>query len=237
MEGFKLRLAHPLSQHLIAQAKNLDTPSAHLQFNYHDSPTKTKALEEFLGKAGTLTLVRYARESKVQTEEHYLTLAITKSGKQLPSELATRLLDLPATVVDSHNHEPASLDKQINKEIAKLQKDTKQRDAMYLREEGVKLDGWAADMRRSARMKIAKLDKEIRELKRKIRQAQDVELELKLRQRLRQVEKSRDSHELEYRHKIRDIETKTDELLDTIEASLQAKESVDNIFNITWQLA
>ena len=83
---------------------------------------------------------------------------------------------------------------------------------------------------------MTKLDKEIRQLKKDIRHINDVEQELKTRQRLRKLERRRDDHELDYRIKLKEIDKKTDSLLDTIEQSLQANEKIECLYEIEWEL-
>lgn len=233
--GYKLRIQHPLSQHILTESKNVDTPSKKLVFDYGNSGKKAKALEEYIGSSGTLKLLKYSLASNAQSEEHFVALAQTSHGKHIPKELSARLLDLD--VASMHENPKLKDTSQLeNKAVSKLRNDTKKRDSEYLKEEGQKLDAWAADMRRAAKVKITKLDKEIRELKKHVRHANDVEEELRIRQQLRKLERRRDEHEFNYRQKLKEIDEKTDELLDTIEATLQSKEEIETIFEVEWEL-
>ena len=234
-DGYKLRLQHPLAEHVLSIAKSSQTPRAKLIFDYSSSQKKAKALEEFIGQSGTLSLVRYALESPAQYEEHFLPLAITTRGKQLPPDLAGRLLDMPVRHISEVSYVKDMLEF-IDKSIKELREKTRKRDSEYLKEEGQKLDAWAADMRRAAKLKMTKLDKDIRQLKKDIRHINDVEQELKTRQRLRKLERKRDDHEFDYRVKLKEIDKKTDELLDTIEQSLQANEKIECLYEIEWEL-
>lgn len=233
--GYKLRLQHPLAEHILQTAKKSDTPRAKLVFDYSASERKTKALEEFIDQSGTLSLIRYALESPAQQEEHFLPLAITSRGKQLNPELTGRLLEIPVANIAPETHVKDMQD-YIDKSVKELREQTRKRDSEYLKEEGQKLDAWAADMRRAAKLKMTKLDKEIRQLKKDIRHFNDVEQELKTRQKLRKLERKRDDHELDYRIKLKEIDKKTDALLDTIEQSLQANEKIECLYEIEWEL-
>lgn len=233
--GYKLRLQHPLAESILEKAKKTETPRAKVVFDYSASERKTKALEQFIGQSGTLSLIRYALESPAQSEEHFLPLAITTRGKQLQPELAGRLLEMPAINISQISHVKDMQDF-IDKSVKELREKTRKRDSEYLKEEGQKLDAWAADMRRAAKLKMTKLDKEIRQLKKDIRHLNDVEQELKTRQRLRKLERRRDDHELDYRIKLKEIDKKTDALLDTIEQSLQANEKIECLYEIEWEL-
>lgn len=233
--GYKLRLAHPLTQHILLQAKNHRASPASIVFNYSGATSKSRGLEKWLNQSGSLTVALHTRSSKAQTEEHLLVTARTDNDEQLPTELAQKILDLPAQV----EHELPVLNpdkKQVQQEIQLLTKKLRKRDTTYFREQADKFDAWAADMRRSARMKISKLDKAIRSIRQEIRHETDIEQELKHRQKLRKLEKSRDMHELDYRKKVREIDTQTDELLDTIEQSLEAIETTEYLFTIQWRL-
>lgn len=233
--GHKLRLQDPLVESTLVLAKSAETPPAKLVLDYSSSDRKTKALEEFIGQTGTLHFIRYTLESSAQYEEHYLALAVTNRGKYVTSELASRLLDIPVTSIEGAT-QVKDIQDYVDKSITELRDQTRKRDADYLKEEGQKFDAWAEDMRRAAKLKMSKLDKQIRQLKKDIRQINEVELELKARQQLRKLERRRDEHEFEYRKKLKEIDRKTDSLLDTIEESIKANEKVECLFAIEWEL-
>jgi ERCC4-related helicase len=234
-QGYKLRLQHPLVEYILDHAKTVDTPRAKIVFDYNASKKKTKALENYINQGGTLALIRYALESPAQYEEHFLPLAVTTRGKHIPPDLAGRLLEIPTSSIEHVSH-VKDIQDYIDKSIEDLRATTRKRDSEYLKEEGQKLDAWAADMRRAAKLKMTKLDKDIRQLKKDIRHINDVEQELKTRQRLRKLERKRDDHEFDYRVKLKEIDKKTDELLDTIEQSLQANEKIECLYEIEWEL-
>ena len=236
-EGITYRLQHPLAEHIINTKKKKKTPPAEIIFDYTGSQKTAKALEKHINNYGTLHIFRYSLNSKAQTEEHFIPVCKTNTGELIDAELVNRMLELPtcaiATISDLESVSQSELTQIKNKYRAK----TKKRDKEYLKEESTKLDAWAADMRRAAKSKMTKLDNDIRELRKKVRTAEDIEEQLAVRQQLRKLEKRRDEHEFNYRLKIREIDEKTDALLDTIENSLKATESLDEIFSITWRLA
>lgn len=235
-EGITYRLQHPLAERLLDRAKSRLTPPARLRFQLSSSDKKIKALERHIGDSGTLHMYRFALESKAQTEEKFLSVLKDSLGQTLDGELAERLLEIPAVVVRQQVR-PLALDKsELDKMKAANKAEARKRDKEYLREESTKFDAWAADMRRAAKSKMTKFDSEIRELRSSIRLLDDLEEQLAARQKLRKLEKRRDEHEYDYRKQIRDIDEKTDELLATIEASLQATETLEEVFTIEWEL-
>jgi len=234
-EGHKIRLHHPIAIHTLENAKAAPTPGARLTFVYTGSNMINKAMEPHIGDSGTLTIQRYALSSEVQTEEHFIVIAKTRTGKLIPSDVAERMLELPAMMTEIKEI-TGNYATELNSAVTSLKKKTRERDQTYLKEEGTKLDAWAADMRRAAKAKISKLDGQIRELKKDVRAVVDIESELAIRQQLRKLEKRRDEQEFDYRQKIKEIDTKTDELLDIISNSLQATESLEEIYTVEWGL-
>ena len=157
-------------------------------------------------------------------------------GEDIQAELAERMLELPGLVVRDTIPAMETDKKELDALLTHHRSETRKRDKNYLKEESAKLDAWAADMRRSAKSRMTRLDNEVRELRSTIRLADDIEDQLKTRQNLRRLEKRRDEQEYEYRKQIREIEEKTDALLDIVESSLQATESLERFLSIKWRL-
>ncbi len=234
--GITYRLQHPLAEHVLDLAKHTETTDSEITFQYTSSQKKVKALEGYIGHTGTLDIYCYKLISKAQTEERYIPIFKDADGTQIEPELANRLLELPAGITKENAHVPEIAMKELESHLVKLRGEIRKRDKEYLREESTKLDAWAADMRRAAKNRMTKLDNEIREVRATVRLTDDIEDQLTVRQRLRKLEKRRDEQEYEYRKQIREIEGKTDELLDIVEESLKASESFEKLFSINWRL-
>lgn len=235
-EGITYRLQHPLAQFVLETAMSATTPPSEVLFNYTGSQKKIKALEKYINNYGSMHIYRYTLSSDAQSEEHFIPICSASTGEELDLELANRILELPvhgnltSTSIDNLDSEKLDAIK------TKYRSEVRKRDKDYLKEESTKLDAWASDMRRVAKAKMTKLDSEIRELRKTVRLVDDVEKQLTQRQRLRKLEKRRDEHEYDYRKKMREIDEKTDQLLDTIEASLKSTESLEEVFRITWRI-
>jgi len=92
------RLAHPLAQHLIAQAKAHPLPPAVMTFDYVHAPNKISVLEALPVKQGWLQLSRLSVESPSQAEDHLLWTVLTDDGQWLETDIARRLFQLPGQV-------------------------------------------------------------------------------------------------------------------------------------------
>jgi adenine-specific DNA-methyltransferase len=95
-EAHLYRLAHPLAQHVLTQAKGRVLPPAEIVFDYTQYRPTISILEPLVGQGGTLLLSLLTVQALDQVEDYLIVAAMTDSGHLLDEEQAHRLLRLPA---------------------------------------------------------------------------------------------------------------------------------------------
>jgi adenine-specific DNA-methyltransferase len=137
------RLAHPMAQHVLAQARNRTLPPAEIVFDYtHYLPT-VSILESLVGQGGSLQLSLLTVQALDQIEDYLLFAAVTESGDPLEEEQARRLLRLPASScrpLSSTLSENAQLALLTARRQEAILKDVSQRNAAFFEAEANKLD-------------------------------------------------------------------------------------------------
>jgi len=229
------RMNHPLAEAVLNKAKELETPDGDIEFIYTGAHNKISVLENYVGGEGILTVKKYTRESDVQSEEYYLVLANTISGAEIPSEVAVKLLNLPAKF-SQKQISYTDFSKTEKDEIEKIEDETKQRDNLLMNEEFVRIEARANDIRRGFRLKIKKLEADIRQLKKDYRLETDIKKKLDIQRQQILMHRKLDEEESQYRQKSRAVDDEMLELNDTIRASIEAKSNIQTVFTINWKL-
>ena len=167
-EAYLYRLAHPLAQHVLTQAKSRALPPAEIVFDYtHYRPT-VSVLEPLVGQSGALLLSLLTVQSLDQVEDYLMVAAMTEGGHPLDEEQAHRLLRLPAR--DCHTlstlpaSEPLASLTALRQEA--ILKTISQRNATFFEAEANKLDGWTDDLKAGLEREIKDLDRQIKEARR-----------------------------------------------------------------------
>ena len=235
--GITYRLQHPLAKKLINESKTVITNQAEVHFDLTHSDVNVSRLKPLLNHGGNLFLYRYALEGGVENQEYFIFIWQDENGDYLDSDLADRMFDLPATVIENQNLNLTVAKKHLNKMVQERHKEIEKRNQIYLKEENTRVENWADDVMRGEKMKINKLDKEIKNLRQEARLSQDTAEELHLRQQIRKLSNKLLDAEDKYRQTRKELNTKIDEILDTIEAQLKSKEKIEEIFAIKWYLS
>lgn len=235
-ESINYRFQHPLAQKVLKDSKRQNVAPALIEFNYSQGNLNITRLKPLIGKEGQLFLYRYALESKVENQEYYIFIWQDSEGNLLDDDLADKLLDLPAKVIKQLDDSPKADTKILNKITAQKKKEIEKRNHEYLREESEKVENWADDVMKTARLKIKKIDQEIKNLRAEARLAQDVETEFTIRQKIKKLTNRQFDEEDAFRQKRKEINEKTDEILDTIKSQLKSQEVIEEVFAINWKL-
>ena len=93
--SFLYRLSHPLGEHVISQAKAIDTAVSHLAFDVSHHPARLHLIESLKGSHGYLMLKQLYVES-YEEEEYLLFSAIDQNGKVLDQETCEKLFSCQA---------------------------------------------------------------------------------------------------------------------------------------------
>lgn len=228
------RVGHPLAQYLIDDLGGQELAGAELKFDYSSSPQQSQSLESLVGKAGELALYKLLING-YDSEDHLVFVGHTDTGEALSQEQMQRLFNLDSQIEQSdiivHDFEKAYQTRKTE-----LLSDVEGRYATFFEQEMDKLDNWADDKRKALKGNLKDFDGQIKDLKKHIRSAKNLPEKLAFQRRSQKLEKQRDEAWREYDQQAKEIETKKDGLLDTIEGKLKMDIQDQCLFTIKWNV-
>ncbi len=213
----------------------MDLSGHHIQFDYSRHTQTAVTLETLIGKQGELALYKLSIQG-ADSEDHLLFVGMDESGEHLSQDQIQRLFQLPATL----EAESAVSEKQCNEAYqtrkTEILSAVEARYAQFFELEMNKLDNWADDKRKGLKSNLKELDDQLRELKRQIRQASSLPEKLALQRKARKIETKREEAWRDYDLQAREIETRKDQLLDTVEEKLSTDVSDEMLFQLSWEV-
>ena len=233
---FLYRLSHPLGEHVLAQARDADTPAAEIHFDISRHPTRIAVVEALRGKRGYLTLTRLTIES-YEREEHLLFSGFTDDGAALDPETMEKLFQcgghvagtatIPDTVsrrlaAESERHAQATLSRSL------------EQNNRYFHEAREKLERWADDMVLSAEKALADTKEQIKALRRQARQATTLAEQHAIQEKLQKLERQQRRQRQEIFRIEDEIMEKRDQLIDQLEKRLAQRTQAETLFTIRW---
>lgn len=228
------RVGHPLAQYLINHVVGKSLVSAQLTFDYSNSPQKSYSLESLVGQNGELALYKFLING-TDSEDHLVFVGHTGSGEPLSQEQMQRLFSLEAQIGES-GIATQDFDDAYQSRKAELLGDVEGRYAEFFEQEMDKLDNWADDKRNALKGNLKDYDGQIKELKKLIRGAKNLPEKLAYQRRSQKLEKQRDEAWREYDQQAKEIETRKDSLLDSIEGKLKMEVQDQCLFTIQWNV-
>jgi len=237
-EAHLYRLAHPLAQHVLTQAKERILPPAEIVFDYTHYHSTVSILEPLVGQSGALLLSLLTIQSLDQVEDYLIVAAMTDGGQALDEEQAHRLLRLPARDCSIWANPPASepLSALTALHQGAILKTISQRNAAFFEAEANKLDGWADDLKAGLEREIKELDRQIREARRAATAAFTLEEKLEAQKRIKAIEAQRNTRRRALFDAQDDIDRRREQLIAEIESKLEQKTTLLELFTIRWQL-
>ncbi|TSE35521.1 SNF2-related protein [Tepidimonas charontis] len=233
---FLYRLSHPLGEHVLAQARDADTPAAEILFDISRHPTRIAVVEALRGKRGYLTLTRLTIES-YEREEYLLFSGLTDDGAALDQETMEKLFQcgghvagtatIPDTVsrrlaAESERHAQATLSRSL------------EQNNRYFHEAREKLERWADDMVLSAEKALADTKEQIKALRRQARQATTLAEQHAIQEKLQKLERQQRRQRQEIFRIEDEIMEKRDQLIDQLEQRLAQRTQAETLFTIRW---
>lgn len=233
---FLYRLSHPLGEHVLAQARDADTPAAEIHFDITRHPTRIAVVEALRGKRGYLTLTRLTIES-YEREEYLLFSGFTDDGAALDQETMEKLFQcggcvagtatIPDTVsrrlaAESERHAQATLSRSL------------EQNNRYFHEAREKLERWADDMVLSAEKALANTKEQIKALRRQARQATTLAEQHAIQEKLQKLERQQRRQRQEIFRIEDEIMEKRDQLIDQLEKRLAQRTHAETLFTIRW---
>lgn len=232
------RVGHPLAQHLIKEASNLDTPSKELSFDYSNSPTKIAYLEQFIGQSGWMQVTKVEIDS-FEKEDYIIAAACTDDGEVLDSEMALLLFSLHAT-----EGQEVDIDSSIKTQLNELHFTTKQdiintnasKNNDFFDVEMDKLDQWAEDMKISLEKEIRDIDAEIKLRKAEAKKTMNLEAKVKAQRAIKDLESKRSEKRKRLFLAQDEVDERKENLLSEIEDRLNQSITETELFTIRWKL-
>lgn len=233
------RIWHPLAENVIQECLVYDTRDTEIIFDYSKSGKNISMVKGLLWKAGWIELKKVTVEA-FESEDILIFSAITDDWTIIDQETIEKLFwingierssyfppteDLRNLLVSQYEHEK---DRRLKK------MDT--RNMQYFEEENEKLAKWGDDRKLALKNEMKDLEDEIKEQKKKIRNAWSLPDKLSSQKELRVLEKKFDDAETEYQIAKKEIDKEKDLLIERIEARLHSRVDEDLIFQIRFSI-
>ncbi|MGD9578650.1 MAG: SNF2-related protein [Syntrophorhabdus sp.] len=234
-QGHHYRLQHPLAQHLLRLSTEKKLPAVELVFDYSNTPKNISILKPFLGQQGTLQATKLT-VSALDTEDYLVVAAVTDSGDHLDNEQARRLFDLHASVEQVKGQLAHVVEDVFVEEKNKILTIIADRNATFFEEEMDKLERWASDLKIELEYELKDLDKEIKAMKREARQAANLEAKVSLHKKAKELEKKRNTKRRHLFEAQDEIDSRKEELIESVEERLRQTTDEDILFSIRWRI-
>lgn len=234
------RPSHPLGEHVIDKAKDFSlSHMGGIVFDITGHPTRIAVVEDLKGKSGVLRLDRLNIRS-FDKDEYLLFAAVADDGEELDQETCEKLFDCTAhkdvSVETSPGNAKGLLDRAMKQRTANAIEETETRNQRHFNEEREKLDKWVRDVEIAAEKELKDTKARIREFQREANRTTDMDEQLKLQERIRDLEKKK----RKFRRDIFDIqdeaEEKRDQLIDNLRKRMEQESSSENLFTIRWRV-
>lgn len=235
---FLYRLSHPLGEYVLAEAKALATPTAHLVFDVTNYPTRLLAVEALRGKSGFLTLTLLRIES-FETEEYLLFSGFTEDGSSLDQETVEKMFACGCYIRDQ-SHVPEAVAGKLSAEVERHAKGTinasLELNNEHFRQAREKLETWADDMIVSAERELRDTKDKIKALRRQARQATSLAEEKDVQEQIRSLEQKQRRQRKEIFAKEDEIAEKRDALIEQLEQRMSRETVAEPLFTIGWSV-
>lgn len=236
--GHFLKVEPPLVTNLIHTAKQKNLSTSEVIFNYNSYGAQLANLRQIRGKSGWLRLSKL-KISSIETVEKLIFSAVTDDDVTLDQQQCERLMLIPATQGASAWLDApmrAKLDKAEEKARSVHLEEAHRINEDYYLEEQEKLDRWADDSKEALQQELKRLEKDIKEAKKKARALKKLEEKTAAQRHVKKLEKEHDKKMMEFFETRKEVDEKTDELLEQVEAKLEIIHKSDEIFSIRWKL-
>ena len=234
--GQDYRLNHPLGEWCLDYCKQVDTPIAHVQFDYSQHPTKLSVLAQYLGQSGLLWIDKLGFYGENQTQEQLVFTARTDTGEWLDEDFCHKLLSISAQILPNLVNLPDDLSANAKQAINGMTAKHTETQTVLLKQESERLDKWAEDKIKAAQEAIVEVSDKIKQVKREKNQASNLDQLADFEKQLQNLEKKR----RQLRSSIFDVEDeiseKRDELFHSIKEQLKQQSQTEHLFAVRWEV-
>lgn len=232
------RMGHPLAKEIISSCKAKELESGFVEFHYSETEGKMKLLDELVGNEGYMLVEKISIDSFEQ-EDHLVIACLKQDGSYVYSDIAERMLSLPAELIGNEaidNGIQEKLKEKISEVQNEIVAESADRNSKFFDEEMDKLDNWADDMKLGLEKEISDLDQEIRLRKSEAKKITRLDEKVSAQRAIKELEKKRTEKRQNLYEAQDEIDEKKDMLLDKIEKMLKQKVSRENLFTIKWRI-
>jgi adenine-specific DNA-methyltransferase len=229
---------HPLAASCIAVAVERQLRPGDLQLALPAGANAAR-WSGLAGQSGVWAVAMASAEG-LGGDDALFTVCLTDQGQPLDGEVAERMWQLPA-----QGHAPAAaanpllqgqLDAGLQVSAAHHRERLRQQRAELLDQEADKLGRWAEDEKLALKLHLDRLDQEIGEVQRQVRQVQRLDEKLELRRRERDLDRQR----TELRRSLFEAQDRVDaergRLLDALEAVVSGEVRVQTVMTGRWRV-
>ncbi len=237
-EAHLYRLAHPLAEYVLVQAKDRALESAELTFEYRKHDGKVSVVEPFIGKSGHVNVSFFTVEALDQAEDYLICTGVTEQGEVLDEEVVQRLFSLPANVTQSviSAVDHPTLRTQTEERQAAIRCHISRRNAEFFEIEAEKLDAWAEDLKVGLEREIKEFDRQIREARKAADAALTLEEKLAGQKQIKAIEAERGKRRRALFDAQDEIDRRREQLINEIEGKLEQQITSHHLFAIRWHL-
>jgi adenine-specific DNA-methyltransferase len=237
-EAHLYRLAHPLAEHVLDQAKTRRLDPAELTFEYGKHDGKVSVVQPFIGTSGILTVSLFTVEALDQAEDYLICTGVTDSGEVLDEEVVQRFFSLPATVTQpaSPSADHPTLNKLTGERQDVIRRQISKRNADFFEIEVEKLDSWADDLKVGLEREIKEFDRQIKEARRAAVAALTLEEKLAGQKQIKAIEAERGKRRRALFDAQDEIDRRREQLIAEVEGKLQQKVSSESLFTVRWSV-
>jgi adenine-specific DNA-methyltransferase len=235
-EAYYYRLAHPLAQHVIKQAKTRPLQPAEMVFNLSGSQHRISVLENLPIKEGWLQCAQLTVESKLQSEDRLILSAMTDDGQALEEEIARRLLRLPAEVIGETQPCSEPMQRLTQERQAAILAEIGARNAQFFEEEIRKLEAWADDRKVMLEREISEYDRRIKEARRFALAAVTLQDKVAAQKEVKALEKERTEKRRALFDAQDEIDAQRDAIIVETEQRMEQTVTLTTLFCIRWRI-
>lgn len=237
-EAHFYRLAHPLAQQVIEQAKSRPLQPVELVFQYSNSENKISVIENMSVKRGWCRLSQITVDSLSQTEDRLIWTAFRDDGMPLEEDIARRLFQLPSEIDDAQSipERPADLDHHTEEARRKILIEISERNAKIFEAEITKLESWSDDRKAMLEREIKEYDRRIKEARRSALAAVSLEEKVSAQKEVKTLERERTEKRRALFQAQDEIDSQRDNIIKDTEDRMKYKESLSEVFCIRWSI-
>jgi len=232
------RLGHPLAEALVTRAKERSLPPREILFDYSNHPGKVTLVEQLQGKTGWLRATVLS-VSALEIEDSVIFCGMTDDGQAIDTEACEKLICVPGAVgasVDVPAAVVTELDQYLHAQRIHFLEEAMSRNQRYFDAEMLKLEQWAEDLKENLERELKELQREITATKREARQAIDLKAKVALHKKVTDLERSRNEKRRSLFEAHDKIENDKERLIGEVEAQLEQKCAIKELFTIRWSV-